>query len=328
MLPLAELHLHIEGTLEADLLVHLAKRNDVELPTVDPAELTARYANFADLQAFLDVYYANLAVLRTEEDFHDLAAAYLARAAAAGVRRLEMFCDPQTHLDNGVPLEVVFGGLGAAIAESGISADLIICVLRDRGGDAAEELLRAALPFREHFIGVGLDSAEVGWPPGLFRTAYEIARAEGLHRVAHAGEEGGPDYVREALDVLGVERIDHGNRALEDPELVARLRDERVPLTVCPLSNVAPKGVARIEEHPLPRMLEQGLVVTVNSDDPAYFGGGIDANVAALRTSLGMTDDDLATLATNSFEAAFIGERDRARWLAEVDAWRAEPDGG
>ncbi len=326
MLPLAELHLHIEGTLESDLLVRLAKRNGVELPTYDPAELTARYANFADLQAFLDVYYVNLSVLRTEEDFHDLAAAYLARAAAAGVRRLEMFCDPQTHLNNGVPLEVVFGGLGAAIAESDISADLIVCFLRDLGGDAAENLLRQALPFREHFIGVGLDSAEVGWPPRLFRTAYEIAAAEGLHRVAHAGEEGGPEYVREALDVLGVERIDHGNRALEDADLVARLRDERVPLTVCPLSNVALKGVARIEEHPLPRMLEQGLVVTVNSDDPAYFGGGIDANVAALRSSLGMTDDDLATLATNSFEAAFIGDDDRARWLSEVDAWRATPN--
>src|SRR5215217_276914 len=279
MLPLAELHLHVEGTLEADLLVRLARRNGVPLPSEDPAELTARYADFADLQAFLDVYYANLAVLRTEEDFHELAAAYLTRAAAAGVRRAEIFCDPQTHLQHGVPLEVEFGGLSAAIAESTISADLIVCVLRDLGGDAAEELLRQALPFREHFIGVGLDSAEVGWPPRLFRRAYEIAAAEGLHRVAHAGEEGGPEYVREALDVLGVERIDHGNRALEDPDLVARLRDEQVPLTVCPLSNVALKGVRRLEEHPLPLMLELGLLATVNSDDPAYFGGYVDDNL-------------------------------------------------
>jgi adenosine deaminase len=325
MPPLAELHLHIEGTLESDLLVTLARRNGVPLPSYDPAELTARYADFADLQAFLDVYYANLAVLRTAEDFHDLAAAYLARAAAAGVRRAEIFCDPQTHLRNGVPLEAVFTGLGAALADArraGMSADLIVCFLRDLGGDAAEELLRQALPFREHFIGVGLDSAEVGYPPRLFRAAYEVAAAEGLHRVAHAGEEGGPDYVREALDVLGVERIDHGIRALEDPDLVSRLRDERVPLTVCPLSNVALKAVPRIEEHPLPRMLELGLVATVNSDDPAYFGGGIDANVTALRTALGMTDDDLAVLAANSFEAAFIGHDDRARWLAEVAAWR------
>jgi adenosine deaminase len=331
MLPLAELHLHIEGTLEADLLVRLARRNGVPLPSENPAELTARYADFADLQAFLDVYYANLAVLRTEEDFRDLAAAYLSRAAAAGVRRAEIFCDPQTHLGNGVPLEVVFGGLGAALEEAraaGLSADLIVCFLRDLGGEAAEDLLRRALPFRQHFIGVGLDSAEVGWPPRLFAKAYAMAAAEGLHRVAHAGEEGGPEYVREALDVLGIERIDHGNRALEDPDLVARLRDERVPLTVCPLSNVALKGVPRIEAHPLPRMLELGLVVTVNSDDPAYFGGGIDANVRALRSALGMTDDDLATLAANSFEAAFIDEPERARWTAEVRAWAADHDAG
>jgi adenosine deaminase len=323
MLPLAELHLHVEGTLEADLLVRLARRNDVPLPTYDPAELTARYADFADLQAFLDVYYANLAVLRTAQDFADLAEAYLRRARAVGVRRAEIFCDPQTHLANGVPLEAVFEGLGAAVGAArspDFSADLIVCFLRDLGGEAAEDLLRRALPFREHFIGVGLDSAEVGWPPRLFARAYELAAAEGLHRVAHAGEEGGPEYVREALDVLGVERIDHGNRALEDPELVARLRDEQVPLTVCPLSNVALKGVRRIEEHPLPRMLELGLLATVNSDDPAYFGGYVDDNLAALRTSLGMTDDDLAVLARNSFTAAFVPDDDRTRWLAELDA--------
>jgi adenosine deaminase len=321
-LPLAELHLHVEGTLEADLLVELARRNRVPLPTDDPAELTARYADFADLQAFLDVYYANLAVLRTAEDFADLARAYLARARAAGVRRAEIFCDPQTHLANGVPLEAVFEGLGAALAEArgpDFSADLIVCFLRDLGGDAAEDLLRRAQPFREHFIGVGLDSAEVGWPPRLFARAYEMAAAEGLHRVAHAGEEGGPEYVREALDVLGVERVDHGNRALEDPELVARLRDEQVPLTVCPLSNVALKGVARIEDHPLPRMLAAGLLVTVNSDDPAYFGGYVDDNLAALRTSLGMGDDELRVLAANSWRAAFVGEDERTRRLAEVD---------
>jgi adenosine deaminase len=321
MLPVAELHLHIEGTLESDLLVTLARRNGVDLPSYDPAVLTARYENFADLQAFLDVYYANLAVLRTEADFYDLAAGYLTRAAAAGVRRAEMFCDPQTHLRNGVPLEAMFDGFGAAIADADISADLIVCFLRDLGGEAAEELLRAALPFRDRFIGVGLDSAEVGYPPRLFRRAYEIAAAEGLHRVAHAGEEGGPEYVREALDVLGVERIDHGNRALEDPDLVARLRDEKIPLTVCPLSNVYLRGVARIEDHPLPAMLEQGLVVTVNSDDPAYFGGGIDKNFTAVRTALGVSDADLAVLAANSFEAAFIDDAERTRWLAEVDAW-------
>jgi adenosine deaminase len=326
MLPLAELHVHVEGTLEADLLVELARRNDVPLPTDDPAELTARYASFGGLQDFLDVYYANLAVLRTAQDFHDLGAAYLARARAAGVRRAEVFCDPQTHLGNGVPLEAVFEGLGAALAEARdehFSADLVVCFLRDRGGEEAEDLLRRALPFREHFIGVGLDSAEVGWPPRLFTRAYAMAAAEGLHRVAHAGEEGGPDYVREALDLLGVERVDHGNRALEDPDLVARLRDEQVPLTVCPLSNVALKGVPRIEDHPLPRMLEAGLAVTVNSDDPAYFGGYVDDVVAALRGSLGMTDDDLAALAAASFRAAFVPEDERASGLAAVRAWRS-----
>jgi len=328
MLPVAELHLHVEGTIESELLVTLARRNGVELPSYDPAVLTARYENFADLQSFLDVHYANLAVLRTEADFYDLATGYLTRAAAAGVRRAEMFCDPQTHLNNGVPLEAVFDGFGAAIADArratGISADLIVCFLRDLGGEAAEELIRAALPFRDRFIGVGLDSTEIGYPPRLFQRAYEIAAAEGLHRVAHAGEEGGPDYVWEALDVLGCERIDHGNRALEDPDLVARLRDERIPLTVCPLSNVYLRGVARIEDHPLPAMLELGLVATVNSDDPAYFGGGIDANFAAVRTSLGVSDADLAVLAANSFEAAFIDDADRARWLGEVESWSGD----
>ena len=325
-LPLAELHVHVEGTLEADLLVELARRNGVPLPSSEPAELTARYADFGGLQDFLDVYYANLAVLRTAEDFHDLAAAYLARARAAGVRRAEVLCDPQTHLRNGVPPAAVFEGLGAAFAAArgpDFSADLIVCFLRDLGGEAAEELLRQALPFREHFVGVGLDSAEVGWPPRLFARAYQLAAADGLHRVAHAGEEGGPEYVREALDVLGVERVDHGNRALEDPDLVARLRDEQVPLTVCPLSNVALKGVPRIEEHPLPRMLELGLAVTVNSDDPAYFGGYVDDVVSALRASLGLTDDDLAALAATSFRAAFVGEDERAAGLAAVQAWRA-----
>ncbi len=327
MHPVAELHVHLEGTLESDLLVRLARRNDVPLPSDDPAVLTARYDHFVDLQSFLDVYYANLAVLRTEQDFYDLAAAYLRRAAAVGVRRAEMFCDPQTHLQNGVPLAVMFAGFSAAIADAradtGISGDLIVCFLRDLGGEAAEGLLRAALPFRDHFIGVGLDSAEVGYPPRLFASAYSIAASEGLHRVAHAGEEGGPDYVREALEVLGAERIDHGIRALEDPDLVARLVDEQVPLTVCPLSNVCLQVVDSLAEHPLPRMLELGLVATVNSDDPAYFGGGVEQNVAALRRDLGLSDDDLATLARNSFAAAFVDDATRAGWLAEVDVAQA-----
>ncbi|GLY66674.1 adenosine deaminase [Amycolatopsis taiwanensis] len=320
MLPTAELHIHIEGTLEPEMLVRLAARNGVKLPTTDIDELRARY-RFTDLQAFLDLYYANLPVLRTEQDFYDLTSAYLARAATAGVRRAEIFFDPQAHLRNGVPLEAVFAGLSGALDDADdISADLILCFLRDLGAEAAEETFRAALPFRDRFIGVGLDSAEVGNPPGIFQDVYRMAAAEGLHRVAHAGEEGGPDYVWEALDVLGVERVDHGIRAMEDVELVARLRDDRVALTVCPLSNVALRVVDKLADHVLPAMLDEGLLVCVNSDDPAYFGGYVDDNFAALRGKLGLDEQQLATLAWNSFDACFASAEQKARWQAEVTA--------
>ena len=320
MLPTAELHIHIEGTLEPEMLVRLAARNGVTLPTTDLDELRARY-RFADLQSFLDLYYANLPVLRTEQDFYDLTAAYLKRAVAGGVRRAEIFFDPQIHLANGVALETVFAGLsGALAAAKDISTDLILCFLRDLGGEAAEETLRAALPFREHFIGVGLDSAEVGYPPSLFREVYRMAAAEGLHRVAHAGEEGGPDYVWEALDVLGVERIDHGIRAMEDAKLVRRLKTDQIPLTVCPLSNVALRAVDKLADHMLPAMLDEGLLVCVNSDDPAYFGGYVDDNLAAVRAELGLDDQQLAKLASNSFDACFISEEERMRWKTELAA--------
>lgn len=322
-LPAAELHLHIEGTLEPEMLVALAARNGVTLPTTDLAELRARY-RFADLQSFLDLYYANLPVLRTEQDFYDLATAYLDRAAAAGVRRAEIFFDPQTHLANDVPLAAVFAGLSGALADGrdrlGLSADLIVCFLRDLGATAADETLSAALPFRDQFIGVGLDSAEIGHPPALFRDVYERAAAEGLHRVAHAGEEGGPDYVWEAVDLLGAERIDHGIRAMEDPALVGLLRDRQLPLTVCPLSNVALKVVDTLTAHVLPDMLAAGLRACLNSDDPAYFGGYLDDNVAAVQRELGLDDKQLATLAHNSFDACFAPEADKRRWKAEVDA--------
>ena len=321
--PTGELHVHVEGTLEADLLIELARRNDVRLPSYDPEVLTARYA-FADLQSFLDVYYSNLSVLRTEQDFYDLASAYLRRAGQAGVRRAEIFFDPQTHLGNGVPFEAVIGGLDAAIAEargSGISADLILCFLRDLGADAAMQTLETALPYRNKFIGVGLDSAEVGYPPSLFTEVYARAAAEGLHRVAHAGEEGGPDYVWEALDLLKVERIDHGNRALEDPMLVRRLRDERIPLTVCPLSNVALRTApSDLAQHPLPAMLAEGLLVSINSDDPAYFGGYVDDNYRAIESALSLDSAQLATLARNSFASTFATDAAKAAWIAEVDA--------
>jgi len=328
-LPKAELHLHIEGTLEPELLVTIARRNGVSLPTTDVAELRAEYL-FEDLQTFLDLHYRNVAVLRSEQDFYDLATAYLRRAHTDGVRRAEIFFDPQQHLRNGVPLEAVMSGLSAALTDAraadGISADLILCFLRDLGGEAAKETLRAALPFRDRFIGVGLDSTEVGYPPSLFREAYAMAAAEGLHRVAHAGEEGGPDYVWEALDILGAERIDHGIRALEDAHLVERLREERIPLTVCPLSNVALRTVSTLADHMLPAMLDEGLLVTVNSDDPAYFGGYVERNFEAVGAQLGLGAGQLARLAENSFEACFATPEQRAAWTAELhDAMSRQP---
>jgi adenosine deaminase len=326
--PVAELHVHIEGTLEPELLVKLAARNGIPMPTLDVDELRATY-RFDSLRSFLDLYYANLAVLKTEADFYDLARAYLARAAAAGVRRAEIFFDPQTHLANGVPLEELFGGLAAALADGardhGISADLILCFLRDLGPDAAGAVLSACLPFRDMFIGVGLDSVEVGYPPALFTEVYQRAAAEGLRLVAHAGEEGGPEYVREALDELHVERVDHGVRSMEDPELVTRLSAEQIPLTVCPLSNVALQVVGSLGDHMLPGMLDAGLLATVNSDDPAYFGGYVDDNLAALRGAFGYDDARLAVLARNSFDACFAPEADKQTWKAEVDSWLATP---
>jgi adenosine deaminase len=324
LLPVAELHVHVEGTLEAELLVKLARRNGVALPSFDPEALRMRNT-FSGLQSFLDIYYENLAVLRTEQDFYDLGAAYFRRAAAGGVRRAEVFFDPQTHLQNGVPLEAVFGGLSAAAtdaaADHGVSADLILCFLRDLGPEAAEDTLRKSLPFREQFIGVGLDSAEVGFPPSLFQAVYAMAAAEGLHRVAHAGEEAGPDYVWEAIDLLGVERLDHGNRSMEDAELVARLRDEQIPLTVCPFSNVAlGTGPPDLAEHMLPAMLAEGLLVTINSDDPAYFGGYVDDNMAALGSKLALTPDQLVQLAENSFTASFLPEAEKDIMRAAVRA--------
>jgi len=326
MLPVAELHLHIEGTLEPELLIRLAARNGVALPTTDPEELRARY-RFDSLQAFLDLYYASLRVLQQEQDFYDLAQAYLTRAVAAGVRRAEIFFDPQTHLGRGVPLTAVFGGLTAALAdaerEHGISSALILCFLRDLGPDAAAEMLRAALPFRDQFIGVGLDSTEIGYPPALFTRVYRQAAAEGLRLVAHAGEEGGPDSVREALDLLRVERVDHGVRSMQDPGLVAELRDRQTALTVCPLSNVALRVVDTLSQHVLPAMLDSGLLACVNSDDPAYFGGYVDDNLAAVRAAFGFDDAALAGLARNSFDACFAPADAKRRWKAEVDAWLA-----
>src|SRR4051794_15185133 len=321
VLPSAELHVHIEGTLEPELAFSLAARNGTRLRQADLGEPRRAYA-FSDLQSFLDLYYELNAVLRRPEDFADLADAYFTRAAAQGVRHAEVFVDPQAHTGRGVPLEVVMEGLGAAFARAperhGLSARLIACFLRDRDPAEAEELLPRLLPYRDLVIGVGLDSAEVGHPPELFERVFARAADEGLQRVAHAGEEGPPEYVRSALDRLGVERVDHGNRSLEDAALVARLREEQIPLRVCPLSNPALRGVARLEEQPLLRMLDAGLLATVNSDDPAYFGGYLHDNVAAVTRALRLTPDHRRLLAENSFRASFLPDADRERHLAEV----------
>ncbi|WP_030814860.1 adenosine deaminase [Streptomyces sp. NRRL F-2799] len=325
-LPKAELHLHIEGTLEPELAFRLAERNGVELPYADTEALRHAY-RFEDLQSFLNLYYELMAVLRTERDFEELADAYLARAAAQGVRHAEIFFDPQAHLARGVEMGTVIEGLWRALGRSeethGVSTKLIMCFLRDESAESALATLDAAKPYLDRITGVGLDSAEVGNPPEKFREVYDAAAALGLRRVAHAGEEGPPEYVVQALDLLGVERVDHGLRSMEDPALVERLVRDRVPLTLCPLSNVRLRTVDTLADHPLPAMLEAGLMCTVNSDDPAYFGGYAGDNFTAVQQTLGVSEDRLRELARNSFLASFLEDDEprRARYLAAVEAY-------
>ncbi|MEA2722150.1 MAG: adenine deaminase [Candidatus Eremiobacteraeota bacterium] len=321
-LPKAELHLHIEGTFEPELIFALAERNHVTLPYASVETLRRAY-EFTDLQSFLDLYYAAMNVLRTEQDFAELAHAYFARAREQGVIHAEIFFDPQAHTARGLAFETVIDGLWSAVRESeqryGITSKLIMCFLRDRSAESAMATLEQALPYGERIVAVGLDSAEVGHPPSKFQRVFERALAEGWKTVAHAGEEGPPAYVWEALDLLRVSRVDHGVRSLEDPRLVARLRDERIPLTVCPLSNVKLRVVDSLRDHPLSRMLGERLVATVNSDDPAYFGGYVGDNFAAVADALHLPPSALVTLARNSFEAAFVDERTRASYLARLD---------
>jgi len=328
-LPKAELHLHIEGTLEPKLMFELAERNRVTLAYPDVDAVRRAYV-FDDLQSFLDVYYAGCSVLVTADDFADLTRAYLRRAADDGVRHAEIFFDPQTHTDRGVPIEVVVDGITAALAEGerelGITSELILCFLRHLSAGAAMATLDAALPYRDRIVAVGLDSGERGHPPDDFRAVFDRARAEGFLTVAHAGEEGPADYVRQALDHLHVRRVDHGVRCLEDSTLVDRLVREQVPLTVCPLSNVKLRVVPNLSAHPLRRMLELGLCVTVNSDDPAYFGGYVAENFRATAAALDLSDDQLLRLARNSFAAAFLDDATRAGHLAAVDAFAAGDD--
>ena len=323
-LPKAELHLHIEGTLEPEMLFELAGRNRVDLPFEDAAAVRAAYS-FTDLQSFLDIYYQGAAVLRAEQDFYDLMAAYLRRAHTDGVRRAEMFFDPQTHTERGVGFDVFMAGFTAAMADaeaaSGISSALIMCFLRHLPAEAACETFRAAEGWLDHIIGVGLDSSEADHPPEEFAEAYAMAHAAGLRPVAHAGEEGPPAYITGALDALGAQRIDHGVRCEEDPALVARLVEAQIPLTVCPLSNLALCVVDDLADHNLKRLLDAGLMVTINSDDPAYFGGYIADNYLAAAQALGLTREDLATCARNSLEASFAPEPQRQSWLGELDTY-------
>ncbi|EKJ8515957.1 TPA: adenosine deaminase [Pseudomonas aeruginosa] len=308
-LPKAELHLHLEGTLEPELLFALAERNRIALPWNDVETLRKAYA-FNNLQEFLDLYYAGADVLRTEQDFYDLTWAYLQKCKAQNVVHVEPFFDPQTHTDRGIPFEVVLAGIRDALQDGekllGIRHGLILSFLRHLSEEQAQKTLDQALPFRDAFIAVGLDSSEVGHPPSKFQRVFDRARSEGFLTVAHAGEEGPPEYIWEALDLLKVERIDHGVRAFEDERLMRRLIDEQIPLTVCPLSNTKLCVFDDMSQHTILDMLERGVKVTVNSDDPAYFGGYVTENFHALQQSLGMTEEQARRLAQNSLDARLV----------------------
>lgn len=325
-LPKAELHLHIEGSLEPEMMFALARRNRVAIPFASVEEVRAAYS-FTRLQDFLDIYYAGTDVLRTEEDFRDLAAAYFDRAAADAVRHAEIFFDPQTHMARGIPFATVVEGLLAAMREAGdrhgVSSQLILCFLRHLDEDAAFATLAEAEPWLDRIAGVGLDSSELGHPPSKFARVFARAGEMGLKRVAHAGEEGPPAYVHEALDLLGIDRLDHGNRSLEDDALVARLAAERMTLTVCPLSNLKLCVVDDMARHPIGRMLDLGLAATVNSDDPAYFGGYVNDNFRAIAAA-GLVDRaQMTMLARNSFAGSFLPPAEVARHIAAIDAYEA-----
>jgi len=321
-MPKAELHIHIEGSLEPELIFGLAQRNGVRLPYASVEDLRRAYA-FTNLQSFLDIYYAGASVLLQEQDFYDMAWAYLQRAAADHVLRAEIFFDPQTHTARGVSMETVIRGLSRACRDAktiGVDAELILCFLRHLSEEEAFETLEAALPLREHFIGVGLDSSEVGHPPEKFARVFAQARQQGLHLVAHAGEEGPPAYVWSALDVLKVERIDHGVQSTKDPALMKRLAQDRIPLTVCPLSNLKLCVFPKLEQHNLRELLDAGLCATVNSDDPAYFGGYLNDNFLQTFAATGLDAQHAYRLARNSFEGSFAEASAKLRYIERLDA--------
>ena len=323
-LPKAELHLHIEGSLEPELMFGLAKRNRIALPYASVESLKAAY-EFSDLQSFLDLYYAGASVLATEQDFFDMTWAYLERAKADNVRHTEIFFDPQTHTARGVPFGTALQGIHAALSEGarklGISSFLIMCFLRHLSEEDAFATLEQALPYRDKIVGVGLDSSERGHPPSKFARVFARCRQVGWRVVAHAGEEGPPAYITEALDLLKAERIDHGVRCLEDPAVVARLAAEQIPLTVCPLSNVKLRVFPSLEQHNLRQLMAAGLRVTVNSDDPAYFGGYVNENFRAVQRALGLSRAELRRLAKNSFLASFLPEAEKRRHCRSVDEY-------
>ena len=325
-MPKAELHIHIEGSLEPELMFEIAERNGVALRYASVEEVRRAYS-FSDLQSFLDLYYEGMQVLLYEQDFYDLTWTYLQRVSSQNVRHTEIFFDPQAHTGRGVPFETVITGIHCALVDAerqlGISSKLIMCFLRHLSAEEAMDTLLGSLPFREWLVGVGLDSSELGHPPEDFQTVFDKAREHGLLTVAHAGEEGPPEYIWQALDDLKVSRIDHGVRCVEDPKLVERLREEQIPLTVCPLSNDRLRVFDSIQDHDLKQMLDLGLCVTVNSDDPAYFGGYVDENFHAVQEGLHLARDDIYRLVRNSFQASFLGAERKQQLLNEMDDYFA-----
>ncbi|MGA9575506.1 MAG: adenosine deaminase, partial [Lysobacterales bacterium] len=319
------LHIHIEGSLEPELMFKLAERNAVPLPYPDVESITKAY-NFNCLQDFLNLYYQGMSVLRTEQDFHDLTWAYLQRCRQQNVVHCEIFFDPQGHTDRGIDFEVFMQGIWSALdkaqSQLGISSRLIMCFLRHLDEASAFATLKAAEPYMDRITGVGLDSSELGYPPARFQRVFISAADRGLKRVAHAGEEGPPEYVREALDLLAVDRIDHGNRSLEDAALVQRLADEQVPLTVCPLSNLRLAVVKEMSAHPIRKMLRLGLNACINSDDPAYFGGYMNENFNALIDAAGLTRDEIFQLTINGFKSSFLSPAEKQAHLEHIDALR------
>ena len=320
-LPKAELHLHIEGTLEPELMFRLAARNRVKIPYRSIEDVRKAY-RFNNLQEFLDIYYQGAQVLVLEEDFYELTWEYLQKIKNENVQHVEIFFDPQTHTDRGIPFSHVIQGIRRALIQAqkeyGVSSNLILCFLRHKSQDSAIETLKQAIPYKKWIKAVGLDSSELGNPPEKFKDVYKMAREEGFEAVAHAGEEGDPSYIWQALDILKVKRIDHGVRAIEDAKLIKRLAEEKIPLTICPLSNLKLKVFHQLEDHSLKKLLDQGVRVTINSDDPAYFGGYLTENFIQIQKALSLNKADILKLIKNSFEASFISEGEKKKFIRKL----------